>query len=138
MSEVELNLTFAIYVAAYMHTGSSSSYFMAHIKFMDLKTRTVKKPKKKKNSSFGCFNYQMGLVSNSLLNWLVRSNFNTIINCHLCVSLCKIKGSDQPCAYTTCTNKTRITRNVGKFVGANMVETASMKTENVPPTINRS
>ena len=131
MSEVELNLTYAIYVAAYMHTSSSSSYFMAHIKFMVLKTRTVKKPKKK-NSSFGCFNYRMGLVSNSLSNWLVRSNFKTIINCHLCISLRKIKGSDQPCAYTTYTNKTRITRNVGKFVGANMVETASMKTEMCP------
>ena len=47
MSEVELNLTYAIYVAAYMHTSSSSSYFMAHIKFMVLKTRTVKNQKKK-------------------------------------------------------------------------------------------
>ena len=80
----------------------------------------------------------MGLMSNSLSNWLVRSNFKTIINCHLCVSLRKIKGSDQPCAYTTCTNKTRITRNVGKFVGANMVETASMKTKNVSLTISPS
>lgn len=130
MSEVELNLTYAIYVAAYMDTSSSSSYFIAHIKFMVLKTRMVKN--QKKISSFGCF-YRMGLVSYSLSNCLVRSNFKTIINCHLCVSLRKIKGSDQPCAYTTCKNKTRITRNVGKFVGANMVDTASMKTEKCAP-----
>lgn len=46
MSEVELNLTYAIYVAAYMDTSSSSSYFIAHIKFMVLKTRMVKNQKK--------------------------------------------------------------------------------------------
>ena len=118
-----------------MDTSSSSSYFIAHIKFMVLKTRMVKN--QKKISSFGCF-YRMGLVSYSLSNCLVGPNFKTIINCHLCVSLRKIKGSDQPCAYTTCKNKTRITRNVGKFVGANMVDTASMKTEKCAPTISPS